>query len=62
MEKKSMNRISLHEGVMCEYCCADCVYMDLSSTNNYGEAWCGSRQKYYKPSDSARYCDRFRAK
>lgn len=52
----------LPEGMMCQYCCGDCIFMDLSSTNKYGEAWCGKRRKYYKPSDAARYCQYFTAK
>lgn len=42
------------------YCCADCVYMDTSDENSYGEFWCGNHRKYYPGSDSP--CSSFRAR
>lgn len=43
-----------------EYCCGDCVYMDLNYKNNYGEAWCGKYKRYYSPSASASSCSYFK--
>ncbi len=49
-------------GHCCAYCCGDCIYMDLYSKNNYGEAWCGKYQKYYSPSENASSCSYFTQK
>ena len=60
MNKKVITEeILIPKIICCGYCCGDCIYMDLNSTNTYGEAWCGKRQKYYPPADNASYCNEF---
>lgn len=58
--KEEKKVIVLPKGKMNGYCCGDCIYMDLSSRNNYDEAWCGKYEKYYSPASDASSCSYFK--
>jgi hypothetical protein len=47
-------KISILKGrlIIMDYCCADCVYMDLNDENSYGDYWCEKRGKYYPGGDN----------
>ena len=51
--ENGQKKVCLPEGA-CRwgYCCADCVYMNLSDTNGYGECWCAHLSRYNSPADS----------
>lgn len=54
----SNNMFLLPTDGCCHYkTCGDCVYMDLSDTNRYGDCYCGKKRKYYPPADST--CSNF---
>ncbi len=57
---EKIEKIEIVEGKCCGYCCGDCMYMDLSYKNIYGEAWCGKYEKYYSPASDASSCSYFR--
>ena len=60
MDETKKTVVVLPCGRCCADCCADCIYMDLNEKNKYGEAWCGKYEKYYSPSENAKYCSYFK--
>lgn len=59
MEKKetTIRAIASPEDYLYDYCCGNCIYMNFRETNNYDEAWCEKRSKYYRPSEVATFCN-----
>lgn len=48
-EKKT---VTIPEGCCCgRYQCSDCVFMNRSDYNRYGEMYCSIKHKYYAPDD-----------
>lgn len=52
--------IVLPQGKCSGRLCGECIWLDRSEQNKYGEFWCAKYRKYYAATESsAKYCKEF---